>query len=196
MESLGSDVQRKIALELSPVELVNLCSSNKVFNKNICNSYDFWIQKLKIDYPEEFLDVYEKGIKLENPKALYIFRFTEVAKEIEKFIPEFINYVFGKEFIKFFNEDYKKKLFKTIYSIYERLEKLDETGIDKDSGEYIRKSDNIIFDILLLGPKYTIGEDSSFRPQESLGYILEILYNLDEKYKEKRTLLKKLQEKK
>jgi hypothetical protein len=66
MEKLYPDIIRKIALELSPKDVISLCLCNKHFNK-IINS-DFWRNKILIDYPKQtyFLFLYQN-----LPKNLY-----------------------------------------------------------------------------------------------------------------------------
>lgn len=119
-ETIPDDMKRKIALELSPPELINLCLTNKSFKNSICDSDAFWLQKLQIDYPEEFVYVYDRGLKMTNPKGTYILRFTEISRTIENYIPEFIHDNLGKRFAKYLTKKYKKDLFKTLYNIYSK----------------------------------------------------------------------------
>ena len=67
-ESLPADVQREIALNMEPKELITTCSTNKEIRKNICNSETFWRNKLYRDYP---LLTKFKG-KNETWKTLYL----------------------------------------------------------------------------------------------------------------------------
>lgn len=83
METLPPDVLRKIALEMSPPDLIKFCSTEKRMNVNICDSKDFWLKKLEIDYPEALIITYRDGLPLINPKRTYIRKFTEVSKLIE-----------------------------------------------------------------------------------------------------------------
>jgi len=142
--NLTKDIQRKIALELSPVDLINFCVTNKTFNASICNSKEFWIQKLEIDYPEELLPIYQ-GKKIDNPKSIYIKRFTEISNEIEKIIPMFIEDVFGLV-SKFLKEEYKTELFKILFNTYLRLKELNEKNIE-DIDEYNDERSDIILDL-------------------------------------------------
>lgn len=52
---MSGDVSRSIGLRLSPPDLINYCLVNKETLKNVCNSREFWIKKLSIDYPEALL---------------------------------------------------------------------------------------------------------------------------------------------
>jgi len=119
--NLREDEKRKIAMELSPVDLISLCATNKAFNKSICESNSFWLQKLKIDYPEEFVVVYDRGEKIENPKQIYIDRFTEIINEIENQIPDLLELVYGENFLQFLKDDYKKKMIRGIYNTYLKI---------------------------------------------------------------------------
>lgn len=88
MESLPKDVQRKIALDFSPPDLINFCLSNKDIYNNICNSKDFWRRKLAIDFPYIVSYFVKNNLILANPKATYIKKFTEVSQKIENFIKQ------------------------------------------------------------------------------------------------------------
>ena len=137
MQQLSKDVKREIALDLSPPDLINLCSTQKEFNKEICESRDFWMRKLEKDYPEEFLQFHKKGIPVKNPKDRYIKKFTFISRQIESFIDEFIDKVFGYGFLKFLNEDYKKGLYKVIYDVYSEAKKDKEKDIEELLNEAI-----------------------------------------------------------
>jgi hypothetical protein len=86
MKSLSKDITRKIALELSTYDLIKFCLTDKKSYRDICDSKDFWRQKLMIDYPI-FVAYYQKNnLILKNPKNTYIRKFTEKAKEIENLL--------------------------------------------------------------------------------------------------------------
>ena len=88
METLSKDLKRELALKLSPPDLINFCLSNKGLNKEICDSKDFWRQKLIIDYPKVFNYYNDNKLIIINPKNLYIRKSTEVFRMIEKFVKE------------------------------------------------------------------------------------------------------------
>ena len=117
IENLPKDVKREFALKMSPSELINLCITQKEFNKEICDSEKFWLRKLEKDYPEEFLDFYRYDKPIKNPKQIYIRRFGELSSRIEKFIDEFILDIFGSS-SKYLKKDYRKDLYDIIYNIY------------------------------------------------------------------------------
>lgn len=48
---MNKDILIKMALELEPKDLFNLCLSSQKFNKYICNNEIFWYQKLRRDMP-------------------------------------------------------------------------------------------------------------------------------------------------
>ena len=64
---LPKDPTLLIALELSPIDLLNLCKSNKRFNNLICNNQQFWQMKLIKDF--NFADFSNK--KDMTPKQIY-----------------------------------------------------------------------------------------------------------------------------
>jgi len=91
MENISKDIRRKIALELSPHDLIKFCLAEKKLNEEICNSKDFWRQKLIRDYPLVFTYYQKNNLILKNPKNTYIRKFTEITKEVEKFINKIVN---------------------------------------------------------------------------------------------------------
>ncbi len=113
METLPKDISREMALNLSPADIVNFCSTNKKFNKEICDSNDFWRRKLEKDYPEEMKNIGE----IKNPKNVYMKRSQYIFKLIEDFIPKMIENEFGN-FAIYLNDKYKKDLFKSLYKMY------------------------------------------------------------------------------
>jgi hypothetical protein len=126
MERLDINTRQEILLNLNPSDLIKYCSVNKKANKEICVSDTFWRRKLEKDYPQEMAEVRKKGIDvIKNPKEIYIRRFTSVAYKIEKFIPELIDFNFGKRYNEFLSDDYKKKLFEAIYRGYENIKDYD-----------------------------------------------------------------------
>ena len=109
MESLPKDVMAEMALNLSAPDLISLCSASKSQNR-ICNSNDFWRRKLEKDYPEELFEFYKSGTPVENPKQVYINKFTFLSRKIEEFVEEFIEKIFQDNFSKFLSKEYKNRL--------------------------------------------------------------------------------------
>ena len=84
METLPLDLRRKIALNLSPKELIELClSSKEVFYKGICQDDQFWRLKVEYDYPEVMEYFQKNNLVLKNPKNTYIRVFSKISKLIE-----------------------------------------------------------------------------------------------------------------
>lgn len=81
--NLPEDVQRKIALELSPSDLINFCLTEKQKMDKICNSDIFWRLKLEKDFRQVFYYYKKHNIILKNPKNTYMRLFTEQARFIE-----------------------------------------------------------------------------------------------------------------
>lgn len=111
MQSLPKDVAMEMALNLSPPDLINFCSTQKNY-KIICDSKIFWLKKFSKDYPNE------KEITMENAKEVYVRKFRVVSIKIENFIDEMISEIFNKSFIKFINIEYKKSLYNNLYKLY------------------------------------------------------------------------------
>ena len=134
MENLPKDVAIEMALNLSPVDLISLCSSSKTQNR-ICNSNNFWRRKLDRDYPGDFAS----GTILTNPKELYIKRFTYVSRKIEEFMENIIKEAFPENFSRFLNTEYRKELYLKLYKLYEMVkneEYKDEGEEEQYRGQY------------------------------------------------------------
>jgi len=85
MESLPLDLRRKIALDLSPKELIELClASKEVFYKGICQDNEFWRLKIEYDYPEVIEYFRKNNLILRNPKNTYIRVFSKISEIVEK----------------------------------------------------------------------------------------------------------------
>ena len=78
MESLPKDVKQKMALDLSPPDLIIFCASGKEINKDICGSDDFWRLKIEKDYSKMFKYYQKHNMTFKKPKNTYIRKFTEI----------------------------------------------------------------------------------------------------------------------
>lgn len=132
MDSLPNDIKRVVALELSPPDLIKFCLTNKNTNNAVCNSNDFWRQKLMIDYPQVFDYYVRNKMIIKNPKNLYIRKFTEVYSMIENFVDEeeFVSrYKFSESAEDFsivqvnpeMKDDLKKIIYLTFNEIYKNI---------------------------------------------------------------------------
>ena len=106
MENLPKDIQRKLALELSPRDLVNFCLTDKSLKNAICDSKDFWRQKLMLDFPKVFNFYKKQGLVLVNPKNTYIRRFKDIFEPIENFVSRYYHSKYNTK------EDFFNKIFK------------------------------------------------------------------------------------
>ena len=131
MESLPKDVMAEMALNLSAPDVIKFCSASKSQNR-ICNSNDFWRRKLEKDYPEELLDFYQTGEPVDNPKQVYINKFTFLSRKIEEFVEELIEKIFNKNFSKFLTAEYKKEIYSRLYKIYEAVKNNKNSDVDID----------------------------------------------------------------
>ena len=129
METLPKDVRMEIALDLSPPDLIRFCTTETKQNKEICESETFWRQKLEKDYPEELLYFYDNNIPVNNPKKLYIDKFTFLSSEIENYVDEFIH-LFLEKISKYLTKQYKEDLFNVIFDVYSQI--LKEKAFDED----------------------------------------------------------------
>ena len=107
MEKLPKDLKRKLALELSPSDLITFCASNRELNRDICESKEFWRLKLDRDYPEVFPYFRKYGKVLVDPKRTYIKKFRELSQPID-------------EFVNRYPENWRRRLHNDIYDLYER----------------------------------------------------------------------------
>jgi hypothetical protein len=115
---LPKDIQIKLALELSPKDLINLCLASKGTYEKICDSKDFWRQKLQKDYPKLFYYYQKQNKILLNPKNTYIRKFTEISKEIENYVS------------KYFPND-QEEMYNEIYHAYNEMVRLGDDNADK-----------------------------------------------------------------
>ena len=65
MEKVSPDLLKLLALELDNKTLFNLCKTSKRMNQNICNSKDFWVMKLRKEFPNILIE------EVEDFKGLY-----------------------------------------------------------------------------------------------------------------------------
>ena len=79
------DIQRKIALELTPQDFISLCAAKKEFYVNICRDEKFWRLKIERDYPEIFNYFRKNNLVLKNPKETYIRTFKKLAELLEEY---------------------------------------------------------------------------------------------------------------
>ena len=110
MEKLPKDLRRRLALELSPSDLIRFCVSEKKMYEEICNSKEFWREKIHRDFPEVFTYFQRHKMILSNPKNTYIRKFTEVSKMIDDFIKDYPGSI-------------QPVLYNDIYDIYEEKKK-------------------------------------------------------------------------
>ncbi len=106
METLPKDLRRKIALELSPPDLIRFCVSEKKLYEEICDSKEFWRQKIARDFPEVFTYSQRHKMILINPKNTYMRKVTEISKMID-------------EFVNKFPKNIQRQLYNDIYNLYE-----------------------------------------------------------------------------
>ncbi len=115
MENLPKDIKRKIALELSPKDLIELCLTSKNLYKTVCEDEEFWRIKLFHDYPE--VKSYFSNLKIKNPKNMYIRIFTELAEEIESL------FISRSQYINISNQRTRKQVFNYLYKLYNEIRK-------------------------------------------------------------------------
>ena len=62
---MNRDVLFSIALELDLPDIVNLCRTSMKVNEYVCRNRNFWINKIKKDYPKVPIE------KIQDPRSLY-----------------------------------------------------------------------------------------------------------------------------
>jgi len=173
MERLPKDVTFKIALDLSPQDLINFCVTEKKKFKNICDSENFWRLKLEKDYPELYKRI-PKPVK--DPKRRYIKEFTFVSRNIEQtingIITGFYLDVFYKNVVKYLDlAKYQKDLYEIIYKVYKKLNinqliNIKELDLDEIVGDLVSNNLNDIS--LFSADAYEQGYENTW----------ELMYNL------------------
>lgn len=160
MESLPLDVRRKIALNLSPKELIELClSSKEVFYKGICHDDEFWRLKVEHDYPEVMEYFNRNNLIMKNPKNTYIRVFSKISKLIED---EISNPGLYNLYMKTYNEVRKDMPYKDseefLNKMYELLVK-NSNGLYKFNKSQFRKDTSNpypLYEISLASPLFTV----------------------------------------
>ena len=133
--NLPKDIRFKIALGLSPADLVHFCAVEKKQYSDVCSSKIFWRQKLALDYPGRYTEHEYK----DSPKEKYIEEFTRIFREIEKFVEVYIEKYFGK-FRKHLASSYKKDLERYLYKVYlTTMENLKKQGYTPDDIDYVEE---------------------------------------------------------
>ena len=87
---LPFDIQRQIALELEPYDLIMFCRSNKTINQEICNSNEFWRLKIQRDFPVIWSYFNDHNLILKNPKDTYIRNFIGISEAVENELNRFM----------------------------------------------------------------------------------------------------------
>ena len=153
MESLPLDLRRKIALDLSPKELIELClASKEVFYKGICKDDEFWRLKIEYDYPEVIEYFRNNNLILRNPKNTYIRVFSKLSEIVEKYSKK------GKVSYDFLFSTYNEMRKKAPYKNFDEFNKNLDNLIEKDGRILENKKfiKDYIFDIFMESPLYKI----------------------------------------
>jgi len=119
-KDLPGDIKRKIAIELSPPDLVSFCMTNKKYNADVCNDQGFWRLKLQRDFP------YRKyGLKFDDAKDTYMKEFLFIGKEIDTLLNRMKYELMIKAAqLKIPFELYRMMEFKKIYKFIDELDKM------------------------------------------------------------------------
>ena len=147
-QSLPLDLRRKIALDLSPTELIKLClSSKEVFYKGICNNDEFWRLKIEYDYPE-IIDYFRKNnLILRNPKNTYIRTFSRISEIIEKLVKK-ENY---DKLLSLYNEMRTETPYKNEKEFNKAFERLYQKIYGKNDYQKMRVN-NFLWELFLASP--------------------------------------------
>jgi hypothetical protein len=149
MKRLSKDIVVKMALELTPPDLVNFCATEKEVYKNACDSDEFWRLKLEKDYPNLFAKL-EKPIL--NPKEEYMKEFTFVSKHIEKTVDKIVELFYEEpshireSFFKYI--DFKKYRKETYEFLYEKYKNMVLNDIEEDDVYFLIVEDEEIINII------------------------------------------------
>ena len=144
METLPKDVTVEIALHLKPADIVRFCAGNKKIAQRVCDSKDFWRRKLAQDYPEEMKEL--KGVIINNPKDVYIKRFSFISKSIEDFIPKYLDIAYGPA-AKNLSNLFKMKFYHALYELYTDVS--ENYHRHKTSPEYIYNTSGLNSDMFM-----------------------------------------------
>ncbi len=143
LEKLPSDVVRKISLDLSPRDVLSLCLSNKFFQKTVCNSNNFWRNKIKIDYPKQTYpaNFYQKG-----PKQLYML-LSMGSKIIEINYDYYAKYLRTADWVNSEDDDIKAEELNQLLKIRKPLEFMKRGDVlHLEWGSKYRNDDKFLWD--------------------------------------------------
>lgn len=132
MQSFPADMQRKVALELTPSELFKMCSDD-TFKRTICDSKEFWLLKLEKDYPDMFRYYKKHSMKFANPKNTYVKKFSKYSEAVEHFVQ------------KFYPVEQRQEKYNLIYQLFRELVALPVV--------YTGKSPILNYTTLLISPR-------------------------------------------
>ena len=132
---LPLDIQRKIALELEPYDLISFCAANKTTNQAICNADVFWRLKLQKDFPELFNYFQVNNMVLKSPKNTYMRTFIKLSELIEQhseglYIPRHNSNI--HDIINIFDINVRNKIYKVLYDSYSLIRPILEKNPDYD----------------------------------------------------------------
>ena len=194
MNEIPTEIEIKIALKLTPFELLNFCLTERKRFQDIWQSKWFWRQKLEEDYPEEFLEFYTeqlpiKRIRKNKYKERYIERYTEFPREIRNFYKEFVIKVFGKNFSLYLNPQYFKDFEFFIFKIYIESLLYDSNKMDEIFVNLVNKYKGDLFRETVV---YTGVGQLENDPYRLLSDFIDELRFISLLYLKRRELVKKL----
>lgn len=148
---LPEDIQRKILLELSPNDLINVCLTQKDKMEKFCDNDIFWRLKIQKDFPEDFYYYNKNNLILKNPKNTYIRLFTREIREFEKILNRELN---GNNLTIETKIEIKKKYRQTISALLNVLHELQKIPnypaslVYKSLNKNLDETDNKIINLI------------------------------------------------
>jgi len=97
MDKLPPDLLRKIVTDFRPYELLEFCLVSSPLNDAVCNSHDFWVQRLELDFPYVIEFFSQNNLRLNDPKGTYSKFYTKLTLGIENVANTYVKQIDFKD---------------------------------------------------------------------------------------------------
>jgi hypothetical protein len=126
LDTLPPDILRKIAMDLRPYEILEFCLVASPLNNSVCDSHDFWVEKLRLDFPYVIDFFTRNNLRLYNPKNTYSRYYLEITLGIENITNTYIHKILTEDNLnisfvndsKFFMNNFNGNINKLLLDAY------------------------------------------------------------------------------
>lgn len=97
MDKLPPDILRKIVMNFRPYDLLEFCLVSSTMNKSVCNSHDFWVEKLRVDFPLVIEFLTRNNLRLNDPKNTYYRYYLKLTLGIENIVNTYVDKISNRD---------------------------------------------------------------------------------------------------